>query len=81
MIDEERVAMVSLGTARSNEDIETERLVYRRFQESQWHPKSQYILSCLEPDNLRGLVFKRCEESVRSRQRSSTQVPFETVVK
>jgi serine/threonine protein kinase len=70
---------VAIGTDRSKEDIETERKIYRRFGRTL--PKyDSFILLCLEPDNPRGLVFEKCEESVRSWLSSRPSVTFEDVL-
>jgi serine/threonine protein kinase len=80
-IDVRRVAKVALGTARSIEDIERERKIYRRFKQMLPNPDCHYILSCLESDNPRGLVFERCKGMVRSRLRSPSPILPEAVMK
>ena len=80
-IDGGRVAKVALGTARSIEDIETERRIYRRFKQMLPNPDSHYILCCLESDNPRGLVFERCKGTVRSRLRSQSPILPEAAMK
>jgi len=67
-IDKRRVAKAHIGSARSKQDIETERQVYRRLQQP--HP---HVLLCLETDNPGGLVLERCKGSVRSRIRLMLQ--------
>lgn len=68
-IDSTRVAKIHLGTPRSVQDFETERAVYRRFSERLSKVHCRYVLRCLDLDNPRGLVFERCQETVRSRVR------------
>jgi serine/threonine protein kinase len=63
-IDKERVAKVHIGSAKSKQDIETEREAYRKLGRS--HP---HVLSCFETDNPSGLVLERCQHSVRQRLR------------
>jgi serine/threonine protein kinase len=78
-IDAGRVAKVSLGTARSIKDIETERKIYQRFRKEA--PNCPQILCCLELDNPRGLVFECCQGTVRGRLRSQSSVPVGLVTK
>jgi serine/threonine protein kinase len=61
-IDKERVAKVHIGSAKSRQDIETEREAYRILGRS--HP---HVLRCFETDNPSGLVLARCQQSVRQR--------------
>ena len=63
-IDETRVAKVHIGSARSKQDIETERKAYRKLNRP--HP---YVLRCFETENPSGLVLERCQETVRQRLR------------
>lgn len=85
-IDKRRIAKICVGTPRSIEDIETERKIYRRFRKfREKHDREQhdcqYILSCLETENPRGLVLERCQESLRNRIRSKSPLPLEDVAK
>jgi len=65
-IDSTRVAKLHLGTSRSVADFETERVVYQRFGERLSNIPCQYLLKCLDLDNPRGLVFERCQKTLRS---------------
>jgi hypothetical protein len=64
-IDDKRVAKIDLGSLRSIEDIETERMAYYNLSKGHLN-----VLSCLDIDNPNGLVFERCQETIRSRLRS-----------
>jgi hypothetical protein len=78
-IDERRVVKVSLGTPRSNEDIETERKIYQRFDQKFSVNPCPYILRCLDTENSRGIVLERWDETVRSRIRSKPAPSFQDV--
>ena len=64
-IDSKRVVKVDVGTQRSIQDLQTERKAYERL--SGGH---RYVLSCLDYKNPRGLVLKRCGNTVRRHRQS-----------
>ena len=77
-IDDERVAKISSGTPRSIDDIEIERSIYREFQYMRRRTGKKgfrHILSCIELDNPRGLVFERCKGTLKYRLQSTTCPP------
>jgi hypothetical protein len=78
-IDERRVAKIHLGTPRSTEDFETERSVYRRFNERLREKRCEYVLRCFDTEHPRGLVFERCNETLRSRLRRDEERDEEQV--
>lgn len=69
-IDESKVAKIHLGSPTSVEDFETERAVYRCFNQKLKDKQCDYVLRCLDTENPRGLVFERCQETLRKRLKS-----------
>ena len=74
-IDKDSVVKVSLGTPRSKEDNEIERKIYERFNQMLSNIPSHYILVCLDTKQPRGLIFDRCDGTLRTRIQSMPSPP------
>jgi len=73
-LDNDRVVKVYIGEdGHGIEDMETEREAYRRIKQSGF--SSRHVLKCCDLDNAAGLVFERCDMTVRRWVRSRDYAP------